>query len=52
MLHSRAPFTARFKVVDTQGGPVSGALVYVLGLPYGWLRSAPEVLTGGTAGRR
>jgi hypothetical protein len=46
VLHSRAPFTARFRVVDTQGRPIAGALVYILGLPYGWVRSAPEVATG------
>jgi len=48
VLHSRGPFTARFKVVDTQGRPIAGALVYVLGLPYGWIRSGPEVPTDGT----
>jgi hypothetical protein len=44
-LTSRAPFVARFRVVDTQRRPVAGALVYALGLPYAWLRSAPEVAT-------
>jgi hypothetical protein len=34
------------KVTDKSGRPVSGALVYVLGLPYAWLRNAPEVPTG------
>jgi hypothetical protein len=47
ILHSRAPFQARVRVSDKAGRPVSGALVYVLGLPYAWLRSAPEVTTGG-----
>jgi hypothetical protein len=46
ILHSRAPFTAQVKVTDKAGRPVSGALVYVLGLPYAWLRNAPEVATG------
>jgi hypothetical protein len=51
VLHSRAPFQARIRVTDKAGRPVTGALVYVLGLPYAWLRSAPEVATGsdGTA---
>jgi hypothetical protein len=43
---SLAPFTARFRVTDATGHPVQGALVYALGLPYSWVRSAPEVATG------
>ncbi len=46
VLTSRGPFTAQIKVTDKTGRPVSGALVYVLGLPYSWLRSAAEVPTG------
>lgn len=46
VLHSRAPFTARVKVTDGRNRPVAGALVYVLGLPYAWMRSAAEVATG------
>lgn len=45
-LHSRAPFTARFKVTDSRDRPIAGALVYTIGLPYAWLRSAAEVATG------
>jgi hypothetical protein len=43
---THAPFTARFKVTDTNGRLISGALVYVLALPYGWTSTAPEVATG------
>ncbi len=42
VLRSRAPFTARFRVTDSRGRPVQGALVYAVGLPYGWVRNAPE----------
>ncbi|MGZ4319356.1 MAG: hypothetical protein ACXVRD_08535 [Gaiellaceae bacterium] len=42
---SRAPFTARFHVSDTAKHSVSGALVYVVGLPYGWIRTIPEQAT-------
>ena len=44
--HSRSVFAARFHVVDTAGHPVSGALVYTIGLPYGWVRYVPEQPTG------
>lgn len=44
---THAPFTVRFKVTDTNGRLIGGALVYVLGLPYGWTSTAPEVATGG-----
>jgi hypothetical protein len=44
-LTSRAPFVARFKVVDSNGDAVRDALVYVLALPYGELRPAPETRT-------
>jgi hypothetical protein len=46
-LKSRSAFLARFRVSDTRGNLVSGALVYALGLPYGWVRNAPEVTTSG-----
>jgi hypothetical protein len=46
VLHSRAPFTVRVKVTDGRNRPVAGALVYVIGLPYAYLRNAPEVATG------
>jgi hypothetical protein len=47
-LTSRAPFTARFHVADTRGFSIQGALVYALGLPYGWTAGAPEVQTDST----
>jgi len=43
-----APVTARFHVSDTKGLSVQGALVYALGLPYGWVFNAPEQPTDGT----
>ena len=46
--HSRRAFTARFHVSDTGKHSVSGALVYVLGLPYGWARPVAEVATDGS----
>jgi hypothetical protein len=45
---SRSPIVARFHVADTKGLSVQGALVYVLGLPYGWTYSAPEQPTDAT----
>ena len=45
-LTSRGAFIARFRVTDTRGNLVSGALVYALGIPYGWVRNAPEVVSG------
>ncbi len=40
------PIEARFHVSDSRGLPVEGALVFVLGLPYGWTYNAPEQATG------
>jgi hypothetical protein len=45
---SRGTITARFHVSDTRGFSISGALVYVLGLPYGWVYGAPEQQTDST----
>lgn len=42
---SRGLITARFHVSDTRGFSISGALVYVLGLPYGWVYGSPETAT-------
>jgi hypothetical protein len=44
-IHDRSPVTARFHVVDTRGFAIQGALVYALGLPYGWTFNAAEVAT-------
>ncbi|MDX6514183.1 MAG: hypothetical protein QOE36_3687, partial [Gaiellaceae bacterium] len=44
-IRSRAAFSARFRVSDTRGFLVQGALVYTVGLPYSWLKAAPEVAT-------
>jgi len=48
VLTTRAPAVARFHVSDTRGFSIQGALVYALGLPYGWTRNGPEVATDGT----
>jgi hypothetical protein len=44
-LHTRAAFIGRFRVTDTRGYVIRGALVYAIGLPYAWVRNAPEVVT-------
>lgn len=41
-----APVTATLKIVDSNGYDVSGALVYVLGLPHGWATVGREAATG------
>jgi len=46
ILRSRSPFTARFRVVDTQGHPVQGALVFVVGIPFGNTTTPRELTTG------
>ncbi|MES1247841.1 MAG: hypothetical protein ABUS54_09245 [Actinomycetota bacterium] len=46
-LGSRRALTGRFHVSDTRGFSVQGALVFALGLPYGWVRNSPEVATDG-----
>lgn len=43
-----APVTARFHVADTKGLSVQGALVYAIGLPYGWTYNSPEQSTDST----
>jgi hypothetical protein len=45
VLRSRSTFTARFRVMDSCGRPVVGALVYATGVPFGKLQNAPEVAT-------
>jgi hypothetical protein len=45
---THSPITARFKVTDTRNRTISGALVYVIGLPYGWTRNAAEQATDAT----
>jgi hypothetical protein len=44
-IRTRGPVSARFHVSDLRGFAIQGALVYALGLPYGWVRGAPEVAT-------
>jgi hypothetical protein len=45
-LRSRAPFTGRFRVMDTRGYAVRDALVYVVGVPFSRVSQPPEVKTG------
>lgn len=47
-IRTRGAVTARFHVSDVRGFSIQGALVYALGLPYGWVRNAPEVATDGS----
>lgn len=47
-LGSRRTLVGRFHVSDTRGFSVQGALVYAIGLPYGWARNTPEVATDGS----
>lgn len=42
------PVLARFHVSDLHGLSVQGALVFALGLPYGWTYNAPEQATDGS----
>jgi hypothetical protein len=44
-IRSRNSFVGRFRVSDTRGFVVRDALVYALGIPYGWQRTAGEVRT-------
>jgi hypothetical protein len=46
VLRSRAPFVARFHVAELRGLSVSGALVYVVGVPFGRVLDVPEAATG------
>jgi hypothetical protein len=48
VITSRAPVAARFHVSDTRGFSISGALVYALGLPYGWTHNGAEATTDAT----
>jgi hypothetical protein len=45
-LRSHDSVVARFRVTDSQGHPVQGALVFVLGVPYGKFATPPEQSTG------
>ena len=45
-VRSRDPFEARFRVSDTRGFVVRGALVYMIGIPYNRIAVVPEQATG------
>ena len=46
ILRSRDAFTARFHVTDSENHPVQGALVFVVGIPFGNTTTPPEQATG------
>ena len=46
VLRSRAPFTGRFRIMDTRGYAVRDALVYVVGVPFSRVSTPPETKTG------
>ena len=46
ILRSRSPFTARFRITDSQNHPVQGAIVFVVGIPFGNTTTPPEQATG------
>jgi hypothetical protein len=46
ILRSHNAFTARFHVTDSQNHPVQGALVFVVGIPFGNTTTPPEQATG------
>jgi hypothetical protein len=46
VLRSRAPFTGRFRIMDTRGYAVRDALVYVVGVPFSRVSTPPEANTG------
>jgi hypothetical protein len=45
VLRSRAPFTGRFRIMDTRGYAVRDALVYVVGVPFSRVSTPPEAKT-------
>ncbi len=49
-IQGHSPVAITFRIVEANKYDVSGALVYVLGLPYGWAAKVPEAATG-TDGR-
>lgn len=46
--HKREPVVGTFKVTDANNCAVSGALVYIVGLPYSWMAKALEAPTSST----
>jgi hypothetical protein len=46
ILRSRRSVVARFRVADTQNHPVQGALVFVVGIPFGNMTTPREQATG------
>jgi hypothetical protein len=45
-IRTRTTFTTRFRVTDSRGYVVRDALVYIVGLPYSYVRSTSETPTG------
>lgn len=48
ILHSRRPIVARFHVSDLQGHSVVGAMVFLVGIPFGNTTTPPEQASGST----
>jgi hypothetical protein len=46
ILRSRRAFSVRFRVMDTQNHPVQGAMVFVVGIPFGNTSTPAEQATG------
>lgn len=46
ILSSHRPITARFRVTDSESHPVQGALVFLVGIPFGNTTTPPEQATG------
>ena len=45
VITARRPVTVTFKIIENNKYDVAGALVYVVGLPYGWAKASPEAAT-------
>jgi hypothetical protein len=45
-VRSHGAFQARYRITDSNGYLVRGALVYALGVPYSWVRSGAEATSG------
>jgi hypothetical protein len=45
VVRSRAPYTGRFRVMDTRGYVVREAIVLVTGVPLGWIQAPQEIRT-------
>ena len=46
VLRSRQRIIARYRISDSRNHPVSGAMVFVVGIPFGVASTPPEAVTG------